>query len=683
MRKRIAALILITLMIFTLLVTAGCDNVIKQIIDMQNQTNDNDTDTQTPVIDDNDDDSSDLPELPAEIIPFDVLMGYPEYVNIQMSSGGDKILYRHMTAFSDDVVVEEWETGEKTYVAWPQVAGIPHYFFAPDGETVLFLVDDMGDENYGMYTSDLATGRTKTIFTAGDNDCGYVSNNPMNVDEIFITKFDFSRELFDLYLLNYKTGDYDLILKNPGDIIDYVFDHTGALRGVGATDGQAGTQYFLKKDASNNNTKFAADEWEKVDALTWDYEDANTSGVYGFMQDNKHILYIDTANSNTSTLKTYDVETGEITDIYNDPDYDINGSWTDLELDKTVAVSVYSSKIEWEILDESFQDDYDILAGLEDGVFNIIGSSENDEQWLVEYMSDIHESDYYIYDMETMQAEYLFNGRQELKDYDFAHKEPIEFTATDGLKIEGYATFPVGVEKEDLPMVVVVHGGPWARDSWEFDPEVQFLANRGYLVLQVNFRGSTGYGKDFVLAGDKEWGGKMHQDILDAVDYAVSQGWADPDRIGVYGASYGGYEALVCASFSSDVFQCAVDAFGPSSLLTFIESIPPQWSTSYQDLIRSVGDPETEEDFMRERSPLYYADQIEIPMLIAQGENDVRVVKSESDQMVEALEAAGVPVDYLVLKDTGHGFSSIETRDLFYSNMEAFFAEYLGGRTER
>ena len=347
-----------------------------------------------------------------------------------------------------------------------------------------------------------------------------------------------------------------------------------------------------------------------------------------------------------------------------------------------MAVDYYSDKIEWEILDESFRDDYEALAQVEDGVFNIIGSSAYDEYWLVMYVSDVHDADYYIYDMQSQEVTYLFNAREELMDYDFAHKESITYTASDGLKIEGYATFPVGLERKDLPTVVLVHGGPWSRDTWEFDPEAQFLANRGYLVLQVNFRGSTGYGKDFVLAGDKEWGGKMHQDILDAVDYTVSMGWADENRIGVYGASYGGYEALICAAFSSDVFQCAVDAFGPSSLLTFIESIPPQWSTSYQDLIRSVGDPDTEAEFMRERSPLYYADDIEIPMLIAQGENDIRVVKSESDQMVAALEAAGVPVQYLVFEDTGHGFSSIATRDEFYKTMEAFFAEYLGGRVE-
>ena len=671
MKKRLITVGLITIMILSLLLMSGCDELLQQFIDLQDQLEDLED---LPAADEQ---TTEEPSNQDGIIPFDILMGFSQYANIQLSNDGETIMYR----YNNDFVIENWKTGDKQLVEWPREAGgIPRFFFAPDGETVLFFVDDMGDENYGIYISDISSGDTKTIFPAGENDCGFVSDNPANEKEIYITKFDFDRNLFDLYLLNYITGGYDLVLENPGDIVDYVFDNEGVLRCVGTIDDIAGIHYWLKKDSSGD--QFNASDWEEIEELTWTYEDAGTSSVYGFMPDDERILFLDTANSNTSTLSTYNVLTKQRDDVYNNPDYDINGTWTDLELEEVVAVDYYGETIEWAILDESFQDDYDVLADVGDGIFDIIGSSEQDEYWLVEYVSDVQGSDYYVYDMQNHEATFLYNSRPELQNYDFAPKEPIKYTATDGLKIEGYATFPIGVERKDLPTVLLVHGGPWARDTWEFDPEVQFLANRGYLVIQVNFRGSTGYGKDFVLAGDKEWGGKMHQDILDAVDYAVSMGWTDSDKVGVYGASYGGYEALICAAFSSDVFKCSVDAFGPSSLLTFIESIPPQWSTSYQDLIRSVGDPDTEADFMRERSPLYYADDIEIPMLIAQGENDVRVVKSESDQMVAALEAAGVPVEYLVLKDTGHGFSSDETREMFYKSMESFFAEYLGGRVE-
>lgn len=623
---------------------------------------------------------SELPTLPvsSELIPIDVLMGYSEYTPPQISADGTKILYRHMTESLDSVMVQDWQTGEETMVPWPDVAGNPGFTWAPDGETVLFFVDDMGDENNGLYTANLTTGETKTILEGGVNDCYYVSDNPANNKEIYLAVFNFGTSLYDLYLYNYETGDHSLVLENPGDLTGYVFDHSGALRMVTRIDADAGSHTWLK-GAGATGTQFNETDWQEIAALGWDYEDVDTSGVSGFMQDDNRVLFIDSSQSDTSTLSTYDLTTGAVITIFNDPDYDLNGTWTDLKLDEVTAVNVYAQKIEWHVLDESFQPDYDALSAIDEGVFDIFGSSDEDAYWLVAYMSDTSEMDYYVYDMATKQAKFLYNARPELDDLDLAPVEPFAYTSGDGLNIEGYATFPLGAEKKDLPTVVLVHGGPWVRDTWEYNAEVQFLANRGYLVLQVNYRGSSGYGKQFLLAGDKEWGGKMHQDILDAVDYAVDQGWTDPECVGIYGSSYGGYEALVAAAFSSDVFQCAVDAFGPSSLLTFIKSIPPQWSVEYQDLVRSVGDPDTEAEAMKARSPLYFADDIKIPLLIAQGENDVRVPQSESDQMVEALKKANVPVTYMLFPGTGHGFNSLQARVEFYTEMENFFADNLGG----
>ena len=619
-------------------------------------------------------------EVDDKVIPLDVIMGFDEYSAPQISNDGETVLYRHMSSTQDNVIAENWQTGERTIVPWPNAAGIPHYYWAPDGETVLFFMDAYGDENYGLYTSSVTTGQTYVILPGGENNCYYVADNPGNKKEIFIALLNDSTDRFDLYKINYETGDSRLVMENSEDVTGYVFDNAGRLMIITTTDAQAGSHVWLKKSVDNNNTRFVKNEWEEI--FTWDYEDVDTSGVIGFMPDDKRILYMDSSAGDTSTLLTYHIDTKEIAEVYNDPDYDINSTWTDLDLNEVTAVTVYSQMLEWVILDDSFQEDYDALSK-EGSCFQIAGSSEDDEYWLVAYLSDVQQPDYYIYNMDTHALEFLYNADPELKDYEFAPVEPFSYTASDGLAIEGYVTFPVGIDKEDLPTVVLVHGGPWSRDTWEYNQEVQFLANRGYAVLQVNFRASTGYGKSFINAGDKEWGGSMHQDILDAVDYAIDKGWTDPERVGVYGASYGGYEALVCAAFSSDVFQCAVDAFGPSSLITLVESIPPQWAVEYQDFIRAVGDPETEEAFMKERSPLYYAEDISIPLMIAQGDNDVRVTQRESDQMVEALNDAGVPVQYLLFENTGHGFSSIETRTEFYTKMEKFFAEYLGGRTEK
>jgi dipeptidyl aminopeptidase/acylaminoacyl peptidase len=297
-------------------------------------------------------------------------------------------------------------------------------------------------------------------------------------------------------------------------------------------------------------------------------------------------------------------------------------------------------------------------------------------------MKDDGPVSFYTYDRNTKEATFLFVHRTELEEYTLAPMEPISFTSRDGLAIHGYATFPPEKPRRSLPMILNVHGGPWARDVWGYHPEAQLFANRGYLCLQVNFRGSEGYGKEFLNAGNKEWGGKMHNDLIDAVNWAIDQGYADPDRIAIYGHSYGGYAALVGATFTPDVFACAAAGMGPSNLITFINSVPPYWTTMIENMYKRIGDPRTEEDFLKERSPLFRVDQIEIPMLIAQGANDVRVKQAESEQIVQAMEEKGIEVEYILFEDEGHGFAKPENRLKFYGEVEEFLAKHLGGRFE-
>jgi dipeptidyl aminopeptidase/acylaminoacyl peptidase len=267
-----------------------------------------------------------------------------------------------------------------------------------------------------------------------------------------------------------------------------------------------------------------------------------------------------------------------------------------------------------------------------------------------------------------------------LGGYQLAKMETFEFTARDGLTVHGYATFPAGEEHSNLPTVLNVHGGPWARDTWGFNPEAQWLANRGYACVQVNYRGSTGYGKEFVNAGNREWGAKMHDDLIDAVEFIVKQGWADRDRIAIYGGSYGGYAALVGATFTPDVFCCAVDIVGPSNIKTLIESVPPYWAPLIVQFHTRVGNPETEEEFLWSRSPLSKVDQIKIPILIAQGANDPRVKQAESEQIVAAMTEKGIDHEYMLFPDEGHGFAKPENRMKFYGAADRFLAKHLGGR---
>jgi dipeptidyl aminopeptidase/acylaminoacyl peptidase len=276
----------------------------------------------------------------------------------------------------------------------------------------------------------------------------------------------------------------------------------------------------------------------------------------------------------------------------------------------------------------------------------------------------------------------MFHHQPALSGYQLAPMEPFSFPARDGLEIHGYVSFPPGVDRRGLPTVVNVHGGPWARDGWGLNAEVQWLANRGYLCLQVNYRGSTGYGKDFVNAGNREWAAKMHDDLIDAVEYVVGLGWADRERIAILGGSYGGYAALVGATFTPDVFRCAVDVVGPSSLKTLIESIPPYWAPMVAQFHERVGNPETEEDFLWSRSPLSKVDAIKIPILVAQGANDPRVKQAEAEQIVAAMKEKGIDHQYLLFPDEGHGFAKPENRLRYYSEAEKFLAKHLGGRFE-
>jgi dipeptidyl aminopeptidase/acylaminoacyl peptidase len=322
------------------------------------------------------------------------------------------------------------------------------------------------------------------------------------------------------------------------------------------------------------------------------------------------------------------------------------------------------------------------MQALHSGDMIVANRDDTDQVWLLGFTADDGPVSYFSFDRRTGEATFLFHHQPALSAYTLARTEPFSFVASDGLAVSGYLTFPPGLDRQNLPTVVNVHGGPWARDTWGFSPEAQWLANRGYLCAQVNFRGSTGFGKDFLNAGDREWAGRMQQDVTDAVEWMVEQGLADPDRVAIYGGSYGGYAALVGATFTPDLYRCAVDIVGPSSLKTLIESIPPYWAPMVSLFHTRVGNPDTEEDFLWSRSPLSRVDQVRIPLLIAQGANDPRVKQAESEQFVAALKAKGIDYEYLLFEDEGHGFAKPENRLRFYAAAEAFLARHLGGRSE-
>lgn len=416
------------------------------------------------------------------------------------------------------------------------------------------------------------------------------------------------------------------------------------------------------------------------DAVVWSPADALGSGPVAFRPDGALYL-LDSRGANSTRLVRYDPGTGAVTELAADRRYDVSGVELHPDTREVQLVGFTRERQDWDVHDAALAPDVAALRSLNPGDFAIGTRTHADDRWIVAFTRDTESVSYWLYERAGRRGTFLFHTRPRLARYTLGEMRPVALDARDGLRLEGYLTRPPGAAGP-RPMVLNVHGGPWHRDTWGYDPEAQWLANRGYACLQINFRGSTGYGKDFVNAGNRQWGARMHDDLVDAVRWAVAQGIADPGRVAIYGGSYGGYAALVGATFTPELFRCAVDIVGPSNLITFIETIPPYWSTFLAMLKERVGDPDAEPEFLRSRSPLTHVDRIRIPLFIAQGANDPRVKQAESEQIVAALTAKGIPHEYMLFPDEGHGFAKPENRLEFYGAAERFLAEHLGGRAE-
>jgi dipeptidyl aminopeptidase/acylaminoacyl peptidase len=470
-----------------------------------------------------------------------------------------------------------------------------------------------------------------------------------------------------MYRLNLKTGDMKLDTKNPGNVVGWVADEKFQIRAATAATADGGYDLMIRESPDN--------PWKTI--RHWGPEDQGSA--IGFSEDGKTLYLIANHDANTERLLALDLASGRETVIAEDPTYDVGGALVHPISKKIQAVSFNRDKVEWQVLDPSIKADFAALAKLQKGQFSVMSRDLADQTWLVAYTTDDGPVYYYAYDRASKKGTLLFSNRPSLEGLPLAPMKPISFQSRDGLTIHGYLTTPVGIPARNLPTVLYVHGGPWARDSWGFNPVHQWLQNRGYAVLSVNFRGSTGYGKQFLNAGNREWAGKMHDDLIDAVDWIVKEGIADPKRVAIMGGSYGGYATLVGLTFTPDVFAAGVDLVGPSSISTLLKSIPPYWAPMKAMFQKRVGDLEKEPEFLKERSPLYKVDKIKAPLLIGQGANDPRVKQAESDQIAEALRKAGKPVEYLVYADEGHGFARPENTLHFFGKAEEFLYRHLKG----
>lgn len=612
--------------------------------------------------------TSPLPPL----IPGEVLFGNPERASPRISPDGSMLAY----LAPDDGVLNVWvgraAGGEYHPITRDRDRGIRVYFWGHDGRHLLYLQDLGGDENWRLHAVDVRSENVRALTPFENVQVQIVDHNKHFPNEALIGMNREDPRYHDVYHLDLTSGSLALVAKNPGDVVGWVTDSELAVRGAMAARPDGGFDLRVRETPSA--------EWRTL--VSWNAEDSLNSGPVDFTRDGKALYLEDSREANSARLIKLEIATGKNQLIAADADYDVGSVMIQPDTKQVQMVAFVRARREWSVLDETIAPEVEAIRTLHPGDFAIYDRTHADDAWLVGFDVDTGPAAYYAFDRRTRAGTFLFHNRPDLARYTLAPMEPIACTARDGLALHGYVTFPPGVERRQLPLVLNVHGGPWHRDLWGYDPEAQWLANRGYACLQVNFRGSTGYGKRFLNAGDREWGGKMHDDLVDVIRWAIAQGFADPARVAIYGGSYGGYAALVGAAFTPDLFRCAVDIVGPSNLITFINTIPPYWSAYLAMMHRRVGNPETDTEFLRSRSPLFAADRIRIPLLIAQGANDPRVKRSESEQIVAALTAKGIDHEYLLFPDEGHGFAKPENRLKFYRAAERFLSRHLGGRYE-
>jgi dipeptidyl aminopeptidase/acylaminoacyl peptidase len=621
--------------------------------------------------------AADLSSVP--LISREVLFGNPVRAAVRLSPDG-----KHLSFLAPlDDVLNIWvapvdQPGQARAMTSDSGRGIRSYFWSFDSAHLLYTQDTDGDENWRIYSINVADGEIKDLTPFENVKAEIHAVSRRDPAHIIIGLNQRDPQLHDLFKLDIRTGALEPVLENPG-FISFVIDEDYRVRFAVQVTPDGGMAYLQLVD----------DGYKPF--LTIGPEDAMTTAIIGFDKSGESLYMIDSRERNTAAAYTLNFADGTKTLVYENDKADVG----DLMIHPTehtiqAAASTYLRK-SWTILDPSIEGDLKYLRSVEPGQLEVISRTTADDRWIVVYMMDTGPVRYYDYDRATKKATFLFTNQPALEGLPLVPMHPVTMTTSDGLTLVNYLTLPPGSDPDGdgrpdqaVPMVLHVHGGPWSRVGWGYNPTHQWLANRGYAVLDVNFRGSTGFGKYFINAGDKEWGRNMHNDLIDAAQWAVEQGIAVENKIAVYGGSYGGYAALAGLTMTPDAFACGVDIVGPSSLITLIESVPPYWKPMLDIFYNRIGDPRTEagRQFLLERSPITYVAEITKPLLIGQGANDPRVKQAEADQIVSAMQEKKIPVTYVLYPNEGHGFARPENRLSFYAVTDAFLGQCLGGRVE-
>lgn len=616
------------------------------------------------------------------LIPRDKIFGNPSRAGGQISPDG-----KHVSWLAPvDGVMNVWvapigNLGAAKAVTKEAKRGLQNYFWAPDGAHIIYLQDSGGNENFRVHSVDIATLKDTALTKAGDKVRAQIQGvSKLRPDVVLIGLNDRNPQFFDLYEVNYKTGATKLVMENPG-------------YGGWVTDNQLKPRFAFQQVPGGGSKYFrlgSDGKWAEV--LTVANEDFFTTSPIGFNRDGTALYWVDSRGRDKAALVKMDPETLKSEVIAASDKADIQGLLTDPDSYEPIAYSVNYLKNEWTPLNADAKADLDFLKAKLPGEVSIVSATDDGSKLIVAASAAERPAAAYIYDRKAKSVTKLYETRPDLSAYALQPMWPVEIPTGDGKTLVSYLTLPPGADankdgKADkpVPMVLFVHGGPWARDGYGYNSAHQWLANRGYAVLSVNFRGSTGFGKGFVNAAIGEWSGKMHQDLIDAVDWSIARGVTSKDKVAIMGGSYGGYATLVGLTFTPDKFACGVDIVGPSNLKTLMESFPPYWRPILEGTFyKHIGDPSKPEDLKRmmAQSPITRVDAITKPLLIGQGGNDPRVVKAESDQIVAAMKARKLPVTYINYPDEGHGFVRPENRLSFFAISEGFLSKCLGGRAE-
>ena len=607
-------------------------------------------------------------EIP--LIPLRDFFRNPEKAGYSLSPDGEYFAFLAPWENRLNIFIQKFSETEAKRITSVTDRDLVGYFWASN-ERIVYARDQAGEENFHLFAVNIDGSNPVDLTPFEGVRAGVIDDLRDNDQDMIISLNKRDPRFYDAYRINIETGELKLIGENPGNIIGWLTDHEGLLRLAITSDGVNTSILYRDNESQSFQT-----------ILTTDFKETLTPVFFTY--DNQCLYAFSNLGRDKAALVVFDPKTQkELELIYENSYVDVSGLLISDKRKKLIAVTYLTDKLRYHFFDEEVESIFQDLTKKIPGYELALSSVNRDEnRFIIRTYSDKSLGSYFLYDVETSNLQKIADISPWIDEKYMADMEPISYNSQDGLTIHGYLTLPKGVEPKNLPVVINPHGGPWYRDSWGYSAEVQFLANRGYAVLQMNFRGSTGYGRTFWEAGFKQWGRKMQDDITDGVQWLIDQGIADLKRIGIYGGSYGGYATLAGITLTPDLYAAAVDYVGISNIFTFLEAIPPYWEPLRQQFYEMIGDPSKDKELLESVSPLFLVNQIKTPLFIAQGANDPRVKKSESDQIVAALEKRGIKVQYMVKENEGHGFANEENRFDFYRAMEEFLSEHLGGKVE-